>query len=69
MEDSTLGMKITNEGIYFTATGDAKQGEDRGFILGKAMMYEHIEKELLYEGLLTDSIRSALEKVRHDLLN
>ena len=69
MEESTLGMKITADGITFTAKGDAKIAEHRGIMLGKAIMYEHIEKELLYSNLLTEEIRNALDNVKRKLLD
>jgi len=68
-EASTLGMKITADGITFTAEGDAKQGEQRGLLLGKTMMLEHIEKELLYENLLTDEVRAVLDRVKRRLIS
>ena len=66
-QDSTLGMHIHTDGIDFVATGDAKQGEDRGYVLGKATMYDHIEKELLYADLLTDDVKAVLDKVKREL--
>ncbi len=60
---STLGIHIHNDRITFTATGDAKQGEERGILLGKTIMYEGIEKELLKAGLLTDEIRIVLNRI------
>ena len=68
MENSTLGIKITADSITFTAKGDAEKGEQRGIMLGKAIMYEHIEKELLYENLLTDEVRTVLNKVKRKLI-
>ena len=69
MEESTLGMKITADGITFTAKGDAKMGEQRGVFLGKAFMYDYIEKELLHENLLTEEIRCVLDNVKRKLLD
>ena len=68
-KDSMLGMKMTADGITFTAKGDAKQGEQRGLLLGKTMMHEHIEKELLYEKLLTDEVRAVLDRVKRRLIS
>lgn len=64
-KDSTLGMKIDANGIKFTSTGDAKQGEERGCFLGKAVMYEMIEKELLWKGLLTPQISAVLNEIHN----
>ena len=61
--NSTIGMQITGNGITFISTGDAKQGEERGLMLGKAYMKEHIEKELLYKNLLTDEIREIMNRI------
>ena len=66
---STLGMKITADGITFMAEADAKTGEQRGLMLGKAIMHEHIEKELLYEKLLTDEVRAVLDRVKRRLIS
>ena len=61
--DSTLGMKCTVDGITFTSTGEAKQGEERGSVLGKAYMKDQIEKALLYNGLLTKEIREIINSI------
>lgn len=64
--DSKLKMKCTADGITFTSTGDAKQGEERGLMLGKAYMKEQIEKALLYNGLLTKEIREIFNLIPID---
>lgn len=56
--ENTLGTCITANGITFTATGTAKEGEERGIMLGKAFMHEWLYKELLRKGLVMDDIRS-----------
>ena len=66
--DSTIGMEINTDGITFTATGNAKQGEERGITLGKSIMYDHIEKELLHADLLTDNVKVVLAKIKQELL-
>lgn len=66
-QDNWLGIHQTLDGITFISSGTAKQGEKRGVMLGKALIYERIEKELLYRGLLTNDIRSALVKVWEEL--
>ena len=68
MSASTLGMQITAESITFTASGDAKRGEERGLLLGMGIMHERIEKGLLYEHLLTDEVRAVLGRVKHELM-
>lgn len=60
-KDDTLGIRQTADSITFISTGTARQGEERGIMLGKAMMHEWLEKELLYRGLLTDEIRSVFK--------
>lgn len=60
----TLGTQITANAITFTASGTAKDGEERGLMLGKAFMHEWIYKELLYKGLLTDEIRFVFEQAK-----
>ena len=67
-QESTLGLHIDSSGIHMSSTGDASQGEQRGLLLGKAMMHEYIEKELLYKGLLTDEIRQVLDSVKRELI-
>ena len=62
-QQSTLGVVQTANAITFTATGDAKQGEERGLMLGKAYMREHIEKELFYKNLLTDEIKEIIRGI------
>jgi len=66
--DSTLGIVQTIDSISFIATGDAKKGQERGELLGKGIMYEHIEKELLYKGLLTEDVRNVIRSVYHNLI-
>ena len=63
-QQSLLGIQQTADGITFISTGTAKQGEERGILLGKLLMNEWIYKELLYKGLLTDDIRSVLEQAK-----
>ena len=62
--DSLLGVQQTADGITFISTGTARQGEERGMLLGKAFMHEWIYKELLHKGLLTDDIRSVFEQAK-----
>lgn len=64
----TLGVNITEDGIIYTATGNAAQAQRRGKFLGEAAMYERIEKELLHEGLISDKIREVLRNVKHKWL-
>ena len=64
-QQSLLGIQQAADGITFISTGTAKQGEERGILLGKLLMNEWIYKELLYKGLLTDDIRSVLEQAKH----
>ena len=66
-KDSTLGVHMNSNSITFTSTGNAKQGEDRGFILGKAMMREHIENELLKSGLLTEEIKRIINNANREI--
>ena len=63
-QDSLLGIQQTADGITFISTGTARQGEERGILLGKSLMHEWIYKELLYKGLLTDDIRSVFEQAK-----
>ena len=56
-QDNLLGIHQTANGITLISSGTAKQGEDRGIMLGKAYMHEWLQKELLHKGLLTDEIR------------
>lgn len=63
-----LGIRQTADGITFFSTGSAKQGEERGLLLGKLIMHEWLEKELLYRGLLTDDIRSVFAEATTKLL-
>lgn len=62
-EASLIGIVQTAHGITFTATGTAAQGQERGFALGKALMYERLSKELMYAGLFTDAVKSVFEKI------
>lgn len=55
--ENLLGIHQTTDGITFISSGTAKQGEDRGIMLGKAYMHEWLQKELLYRCLMTDEIR------------
>lgn len=66
-QDNWLGIHQTVDGITYISSGTAKQGEKRGIMLGKALVYERLEKELQYRGLLTDDIRSAFVKVWGEL--
>ena len=63
-KESLLGIQQTADGITFISTGTAQQGEERGILLGKSLMYEWIYKELLHKGLLTDDIRSVFEQAK-----
>lgn len=63
-QESLLGIQQTADSITFISTGTAKQGEERGIVLGQARMHEWLEKELLYRGLLTDAIRAVFHDAR-----
>lgn len=63
--DSLLGIQQTADSITFLSTGTAKQGEERGLLLGKAFMYEWLEKELFRRGLLTDEIRTVFAEAKN----
>lgn len=63
-QDSLLGIQQTADSITFISTGTAKQGEERGIVLGQARMHDWLEKELLYRGLLTDAIRAVFHDAR-----
>ena len=63
-QESLLGIQQTADSITFISTGTAKQGEERGILLGKSLMHEWIYKELLRKGLLTDDIRSVFEQAK-----
>ena len=63
-QDSLLGIQQTVDGITFLSTGTAKQGEERGLMLGKLTMHELLKKELLYRGLLTDEIRAVFDEAK-----
>lgn len=67
--EGTLGIIQTADSLTFTAAGDAKKGEDRGIMLGKAYMRERIEKELLYRGLLTPEIREVIQSIPVDSIS
>lgn len=60
---STLGITQTATSLIFTATGDAKQGEERGVLLGKAVMYETISQALVRRGLMTKEIREVIKGI------
>lgn len=60
---STLDMTQTATSLIFTATADAKEGEERGLLLGKAKMYETISKALIRRGLMTKEIREVLKVI------
>ena len=62
--DSMLGIQQTADSITFLSTGTAQQGEERGILLGKSLMHEWLEKELLYRGLLTDEIRTVFDEAK-----
>lgn len=61
-QESLLGIRQTADDITFISTGTAQEGEERGIILGKKLMHEWLYKELLYNDLLTDEIRSVFEQ-------
>ena len=63
-QENWLGIHQTTDGITFISSGTAKQGEDRGIMLGKAYMHEWLQKELLHRGLLTDEIRKVFTDAR-----
>ena len=63
-QESLLGIQQTADSITFISTGTAQQGEARGLLLGKMVMHEWLEKELLYRGLLTDDIRAVFDEAK-----
>lgn len=63
-QQNLLGIQQTADGITFLSTGTAKQGEERGLMLGKLTMHEWLKKELLYRGLLTDEIRAVFDEAK-----
>lgn len=63
-EESTLGVVQTANSITFTAAGDAKQGQERGLLLGKMQMYEAISRELILRKLMTKEVREAIKSVK-----
>jgi hypothetical protein len=63
-QEGLLGIQQTADSITFISTGTAKQGEDRGIMLGKSWMHEWLKKELLHRGLLTDEIRSVFDDAK-----
>jgi hypothetical protein len=63
-QEGLLGIQQTADSIAFISTGTAKQGEDRGIMLGKSWMHEWLKKELLHRGLLTDEIRSVFDDAK-----
>lgn len=67
--EGTLGIIQTADSLTFTAAGDAKKGEDRGIMLGKAYMRDRIEKTLLYRGLLTPEIREVIQQIPVDSIS
>ncbi len=64
-QDSLLGIQQTANSITFLSTGTARQGEERGLLLGKTFMHEWLKKELLYRGLLTDDIRTVFNEAEN----
>lgn len=65
-QQSTLGITQTAEGISFTATGSAAEGQARGIILGKGVMHNYLETELVRRNLMTDEIREIFRKAKKD---
>ena len=63
-QQSLLGIQQTADGITFLSTGTAKQGEERGLMLGQLTMHDWLKKELLYRGLLTDEIRAVFDEAK-----
>ena len=63
--DSLLGIQQNADSIMFLSTGTAKQGEERGILLGKSLMHEWIYKELIHKGLLTDEIRTVFNEAKN----
>ena len=61
-QENLLGIQQTADSITFISTGTARQGEERGIMLGKSWMHEWLKKELLHRGLLTDEIRSVFDE-------
>ena len=60
---STIGIVQTATSLTFTATGDAKKGEERGLLLGKAEMYETISQALVRRGLMTKEVREVIKGI------
>lgn len=65
-QQSTLGITQTAEGISFTATGTAAEGQVRGIMLGKGVMHNYLETELVRRNLMTDEIREIFRKAKKD---
>ena len=61
---STLGIVQTADKIIFTSTGDAAKGEARGLMLGKAMMRDEIEREIILRNMMTDELREIFRQVK-----
>lgn len=65
-QQSTLGITQTAEGITFMATGSAAEGQARGIMLGKGVMHNYLETELVRRNLMTDEIREIFRKAKKD---
>lgn len=61
-QESLLGFHQTADDITFISTGTAQEGEKRGIAFGKKLMHEWLYKDLLYNDLLTDEIRSVFRQ-------
>lgn len=66
-QKNLLGIRQTADSITFLSTGTAQAGEARGILLGKLIMHEWLEKELLYRGLLTDDIRGVFDLAKREV--
>ena len=65
-QPSTIGIVQTMDGISFTATGSAAEGQARGIMLGKSVMHNYLETELVRRNLMTDEIREIFRKAKKD---
>ena len=65
-EKSTIGIRQTATGIEFISTGDAKKGEERGILLGRATMYEEIKRAVIQRGIMNDELRRIFLATRID---
>lgn len=58
--NSRIGFEVRPDAIVMTATGTAAQAQRQGYHLGRMSMAEEIEKNLLYESLLSPKIKEVI---------